>query len=63
VIRRRDRVRPSSRIEPPFFKVSAHDPLVFGAVAALLMAVAIVVTVGPALSAAGADANVALHDE
>ena len=52
-----------SRIEPLLFKVSAHDPLVFGAVAALLMTVAIVASAGPALRAARADPNVALRAE
>jgi ABC-type antimicrobial peptide transport system permease subunit len=52
-----------SRIEPLLFKVSGHDPLVFGAVAALLMAVAIVASAGPALRAARADPNVALRAE
>ena len=52
-----------SRIEPLRFKVSAHDPLVYGAVAALLMAVAIVASARPALRAARADPNLALRAE
>ncbi len=50
-------------IEPLLFKVSSHDPLVFGFVSAILLFVAAISSAGPAVRAARADPNLALRAE
>jgi len=51
------------KIEPLLFEVSPSDPLVFAFVGVLVLAVAVVSSVGPALRAAKADPNLALRAE
>jgi putative ABC transport system permease protein len=51
----------SSRMQPLLYRTSAHDPLVFGCVAALLVAVAVVATLRPALRATRVDPTIALR--
>jgi predicted permease len=50
-------------IQPLLFRQSATDPLVYGAVAALLIAVALLASARPALRATKADPNAALRAE
>ncbi len=50
-------------VAPLLFKVSPRDPLVFGAVAAVLLLVALVSSALPALRASRADPNLALRSE
>ena len=51
----------SPRIESLMFEASPRDPIVYGAVAAVLIAVAIVASLAPALRALRMDPNVALR--
>jgi predicted permease len=53
----------AGKIEPLLFDVSPSDPLVFTFVAILVLAVAVVSSIGPALRAAKADPNLALRSE
>jgi ABC-type antimicrobial peptide transport system permease subunit len=48
-------------MEDLMFRQSPRDPLVFGIVALVLLAVALVASVGPALRASRVDPNVALR--
>jgi putative ABC transport system permease protein len=48
-------------VQPLLFEQSARDPLVFGAVAVLLLLVAIIASTGPAVRAARADPNSVLR--
>ena len=50
-------------VTPLLFDVSAHDPLILGAVSALLLTVAIVASAIPALRATRVDPNVALRTD
>jgi ABC-type antimicrobial peptide transport system permease subunit len=50
-------------IQPLLFRQSATDPLVYGAVAALLIVVALAASALPALRATKADPNAALRAE
>jgi putative ABC transport system permease protein len=50
-------------VKPLLFDVSPRDPLVFGAVAAMLVCVAVAASWIPALRAARVDANIALRSE
>jgi ABC-type antimicrobial peptide transport system permease subunit len=52
-----------AKLEPLLFKVSPRDPLVYGTVAALLIAVALVASAAPALRASRADPNLALRSD
>jgi len=52
-----------SRLEPMLFAQSARDPRVFGLVGLVLISVAIVATVRPAIRAARLDPTVALRSE
>jgi putative ABC transport system permease protein len=51
------------RIEGIMFHESPRDPLVFGAVALVLIGVALAATIGPALRAAHVDGSAALREE
>jgi ABC-type antimicrobial peptide transport system permease subunit len=53
----------AGKIEPLLFDVSPNDPLVFASVGILVLAVAVVSSIGPALRAAKADPNLALRSE
>ena len=48
-------------VQPLLFDVSAHDPVIYGSVAALLIVIAIAASVIPAWRAARVDPNVALR--
>jgi ABC-type antimicrobial peptide transport system permease subunit len=50
-------------IEPLLFQQSATDPVVLGAVSAVLVAVALVASAGPAVRAMRADPNTALRSD
>lgn len=50
-------------IQPLLFNQRARDPLVFGAVATILLVVAVVATLAPAMRAARADPNTALRSD
>jgi predicted permease len=50
-------------IQPLLFRTSARDPLVYACVAAILLVVAVLATVGPALRAMRIDAAVALRKD
>ena len=56
-------VAASRWVEPLLFRQSARDPVIYGAVAALMAGVALVATALPAFRAAGADPNSALRSE
>jgi ABC-type lipoprotein release transport system permease subunit len=45
------------------FEQSARDPAIYVAVGAVMMAVAIIASMAPAMRAAGADPNTALRGE
>jgi putative ABC transport system permease protein len=51
------------RLEPLLFAASARDPLVYGTVAAILLLVALIASVRPALRAARVDPTIALRAE
>jgi ABC-type antimicrobial peptide transport system permease subunit len=53
----------AGKIEPLLFDVSPNDPLVFASVGILVLAVAVVSSIGPAIRAARADPNLALRSE
>jgi ABC-type antimicrobial peptide transport system permease subunit len=53
----------AGKIEPLLFDVSPSDPLVFASVGILVLAVAVVSSIGPAVRAARADPNLALRSE
>jgi putative ABC transport system permease protein len=53
----------AGKIEPLLFDVSPSDPLVFVSVGMLVLAVAVLSSIGPALRAARADPNLALRSE
>jgi putative ABC transport system permease protein len=50
-------------LQPLLFEQSARDPVVYVAVGAVMMAVAIIASMSPALRAAAADPNTALRGE
>jgi putative ABC transport system permease protein len=50
-------------IQPLLFQQSARDPVIFGAVALLLVAVAVLASAIPAVKATHADANTVLRAE
>jgi ABC-type antimicrobial peptide transport system permease subunit len=53
----------SSRVTPLLYQVSAKDPLTYAGVVGVLLVVAVVASLAPALRAARVDPNVALRSE
>jgi putative ABC transport system permease protein len=50
-------------LQPLLFRQNAKDPLIYGVVAAIMLAVALVACIAPAMRAAGADPNSALRSD
>jgi ABC-type antimicrobial peptide transport system permease subunit len=53
----------ASRVSPLLYQVSAKDPVTYAGVVGILLVVAIVASLAPALRAARVDPNVALRTE
>jgi len=53
----------AGRVSPLLYEVSAKDPVTYGGVVAVLLVVAIVASLKPALRAARVDPNLALRSD